>query len=171
MTDRRVYTHEELFQIVRARWERRIKNVPAELAFAVIHHESGWNPYARSPTTAADEKYGGAWGLCQILPKTAAEYGFVGAPEQLWDPMVNANFMTELWYRNILILGTSNKTALVAAHNCGAGAVSKRRIPESTRTQYVPAVMKLYCEIYEPLITPAVSGGLAPSPSLPTELA
>jgi hypothetical protein len=108
---------------------------------AIIEHESNWNPNARSPKSAADEKYGGAWGLCQILPPTAKDLGYDEAPEGLWDPTVNIELFIKLTQRNIKHWRTTDVQDLICMHNSGR---PKYRAPESTLNIYLPAVMKHY---------------------------
>ncbi len=141
------YTKEELMQIVRDAWTRVIKNVDPGLGLAICHHESGWDPNARSKPSASDEKYGGAYGLCQILPPTAKDLGFTGAPEELFNPHINAWLLASLTLRNSRVVGTGLRE-LIAAHNCGAAAVQRGKIPAETNTIYVPTVLKLYLNEY-----------------------
>ena len=53
-----------------ARWAEyyaEVYRVPVDLVAAIIHEESGWNPYAVSKK--------GAVGLMQLMPQTAARFG------------------------------------------------------------------------------------------------
>ncbi|MFD2236958.1 lytic transglycosylase domain-containing protein [Aureimonas populi] len=57
--------------------------VPRELAFAVVHVESRYNPKARGA---------GVYGLSQIKPATARSLGFSGSTEDLFDPRTNLRY-------------------------------------------------------------------------------
>jgi len=43
---------------------------------AIAKHESGWKLDARSPPSASDEKYGGAWGPMQMLRTNIERLGY-----------------------------------------------------------------------------------------------
>lgn len=128
--------------------QQTFKNAGLDPAFgcAIIEHESGWNPNARSPKTASDEKYGGAWGLCQILLTVAQGFGYVGDGPGLWDPSTNLYYFCQLTLRNVSKLGGFPEIAikdLVSMHNSGK---IFDHAPMSTTATYVPAVMKLYAK-------------------------
>ena len=57
--------------------------VPRELAFAVVHVESRYNPKAKGA---------GVYGLSQIMPATARSLGFSGPAEGLFDPATNLRY-------------------------------------------------------------------------------
>ena len=57
--------------------------VPRELAFAVVHVESRYNPKAKGA---------GVYGLSQIMPATARSLGFSGPVEALYDPATNLRY-------------------------------------------------------------------------------
>ncbi|WP_185984736.1 lytic transglycosylase domain-containing protein [Aureimonas mangrovi] len=57
--------------------------VPRELAFAVVHVESRYNPRAKGA---------GVYGLSQIKPATARSMGFSGSTEALYDPETNLRY-------------------------------------------------------------------------------
>lgn len=116
-------------------------NLNAAFGCAIIEHESNWNEKARSPSTASDEKYGGAWGLSQLLLSTAHDLGYVGQGEGLWDPAVNVDLFIKLTNRNLHHLHIVSINDLIAAHNSGKVFNSS---PASTRDVYVPAVRTLY---------------------------
>jgi soluble lytic murein transglycosylase-like protein len=69
----------------------QLYNVPETWVRAVIDTESSWNPNAHN---ASDPT--GAWGLMQILYRTATAMGYTGAPEGLYDPAVNIDLGTRL---------------------------------------------------------------------------
>lgn len=108
---------------------------------AIVEHESRWNSNARSPVSASDEKYGGAWGLCQILLTTAKDLGYTGDGPGLWDPKVNTELFIKLTLRNLHNLHIVSVQDLIAAHNSGK---TYNNSPASTRNEYVPQVLDLY---------------------------
>lgn len=110
------------------------------LGCAIISHESDWNVKARSNVHAADEKYGGAWGLCQMLVPTARRLGYTGDGPGLWDVDMHIDLYIKLLQANIKAFG-SDPRDLAAAHNSGKPLA---KAPKITRTLYVPAVMKKY---------------------------
>jgi soluble lytic murein transglycosylase-like protein len=61
-----------------------VAGVPVAIARAVVRHESGFNPRARSRS--------GAIGLGQILFGTARSLGYAGTAAGLYDPHVNLRF-------------------------------------------------------------------------------
>jgi soluble lytic murein transglycosylase-like protein len=62
----------------------QLAGVPIAIARAIVRHESGFNPAARSPA--------GAIGLGQILFGTARSLGYAGTRAGLYDPHVNLKF-------------------------------------------------------------------------------
>ncbi|WP_157944682.1 lytic transglycosylase domain-containing protein [Mangrovicella endophytica] len=58
-------------------------NIPSELAYAVVHTESRYNPNARGS---------GVYGLSQIKPSTARGLGFSGPASALLDPATNLKY-------------------------------------------------------------------------------
>ncbi|KAA0972722.1 transglycosylase SLT domain-containing protein [Aureimonas fodinaquatilis] len=58
-------------------------NIPRELAYAVVHVESRYNP---------DAKGRGVYGLSQIKPATARSMGFSGPDSALFDPETNLRY-------------------------------------------------------------------------------
>lgn len=66
-------------------------NVPSSWVRAVIETESSWNPNAHN---ASDPT--GAYGLMQILYRTAQALGYSGPPEGLYDPALNIDLGTKL---------------------------------------------------------------------------
>jgi hypothetical protein len=111
----------------------------------VIEHESGFNPSARSDPKASDEKYGGAWGLCQILPPTARGLGYTGPVEGLWDPHVNVDLLLKLTAQNRDHFNVHDAANLASCHNSGLPLA--RLIAGSSRLHdveaYVAAVLPL----------------------------
>lgn len=107
---------------------------------AIIQQESGWKADCRSPKSAEDEKYGGAYGLCQILPPTAKALGYEGPPEALFDPALNIRLLADLTESNARRFG-HDPLDLFAAHNSGKPF---NRAPWSTVGMYVPSCQKHY---------------------------
>lgn len=66
------------------RRESRDQRVPMDLITAIIAVESNWDELARGRD--------GEIGLMQILPATAFQMGFRGAPDTLFDPETNIHF-------------------------------------------------------------------------------
>jgi soluble lytic murein transglycosylase-like protein len=131
-------TQHELIQLVVNEFTKR-KLDPA-VGCAIIQQESGWNANARSPVAAEDEKYGGAYGLCQILPPTAKALGYEGPPEGLFEPALNIQLLAELTASNAHRFG-HDPLDLFSAHNSGKPF---NRAPWSTAGMYVPSCQKHY---------------------------
>lgn len=66
-------------------------NVPEAWIRAVIEVESSWDPEAYNPSDPT-----GAWGLMQLLYRTAQGLGYDGAPEGLFDPDTNIYYGAKL---------------------------------------------------------------------------
>lgn len=66
-------------------------SVPESWIRAVIDVESSWNPNAYNPNDPT-----GAWGLMQLLYRTAQGLGYTGAPDGLFDPATNIYYGTKL---------------------------------------------------------------------------
>ena len=106
------------------------------LVLAIIHTESGFNPYAISPP--------GARGLMQLMPATARRYHVADA----FDPAQNIRGGT-LYLRDLLQRFKSLELAL-AAYNAGEKNVIKYGgIPPFSETQdYVHRVISRYRHLY-----------------------
>jgi soluble lytic murein transglycosylase-like protein len=101
----------------------RANNIDPALLTAVVNHESGGNPDARSGA--------GAMGLCQLMPGTAAGLGVTDP----WDPIQNLNGGAKLLRQN-LDANNGNVALALAAYSAGQGAVNKYHgIPPYSETQ------------------------------------
>ena len=109
----------------------RDHNVDFALIKAIMHAESGFNPYARSSK--------GALGLMQLLPATAKRYGV----DDMYDPA--ENIRAGVQHIKYLLGMFSHKYYLVlAAYNAGENAVKRHKgIPPYRETQaYVRKVLQ-----------------------------
>jgi len=86
--------------------------VRTDLVRAVVHVESGYNPYARSPK--------GAMGLMQLMPATAQQFG-VRNP---FNPIENIRAGVS-YLRQLLDRYSNNEELALAAYNAGPAAVAK----------------------------------------------
>jgi soluble lytic murein transglycosylase-like protein len=102
------------------------QGIPAALALAVAHTESGLRPHCISAT--------GAMGLMQLMPATALRFGVIDP----FDPADNAQgaacFLRELSQRY-----RGDQARIAAAYNAGAG-----RVPRSGALGGLPAETQLY---------------------------
>ncbi len=107
--------------------------VDPALVKAVVHQESGFNPYAVSRA--------GAQGLMQLMPGNVARLGLTDA----FDPVQNVDGGVRM-LRNLLDRYRGNVPLALAAYNAGPGAVDRHGgIPPIAETQaYVPRVLALY---------------------------
>jgi len=127
----------QLFRADPTTYDRLIRRVASEhevdfaLVKAVMHVESGFNPYAKS--------HKGALGLMQLMPTTAQRYGI----DDAYDPVNNV--VAGVKHLKYLLTMFNHKHKLVlAAYNAGENAVSRYRgIPPYPETQaYVRKVMQ-----------------------------
>lgn len=111
--------------------------VDERLVKAVIHTESGFNQFARSPV--------GAQGLMQLMPATARRFNVSNA----YDPQQNIEGGVK--YLNWLLKRfKGDKSLVLAAYNAGEGNVDKYGgIPPFRETKdYVQRVMGRYNGVY-----------------------
>ena len=131
------YQDPQLFRADPTAYDRLIKRVADEhnvdfaLVKAVMHVESGFNPYAKS--------HKGALGLMQLLPTTARRYGI----SNVYDPV--SNIIAGVKHLKYLLDTFNHERKLaLAAYNAGENAVLRYRgIPPYPETQaYVRKVMR-----------------------------
>lgn len=110
--------------------------VDPALMKAMMHTESGFNPYARSPV--------GAQGLMQLMPATARRFGVYDA----WDPAANIEGAAK--YLKFLQNRFGNIQHVIASYNAGEGNVTKYGgIPPFRETRdYVQRVLSRYNNLY-----------------------
>lgn len=132
----------QLFRADPSTYDRLIRRVANQydvdfaLVKAVMHVESGFNPYAKSDK--------GALGLMQLLPTTAQRYGI----DDVYDPV--SNVIAGVRHLKYLLTTFNHKQKLaLAAYNAGENAVYRYRgIPPYPETQaYVRKVLQ-YCKQY-----------------------
>jgi soluble lytic murein transglycosylase-like protein len=129
----------QFFRIDPSAYDRLIRRVATEhnvdfaLVKAVMHVESGFNPYAKS--------HKGALGLMQLLPGTAQRYGI----DDIYDPAQNVSAGVK-HLRYLLDTFKHKRTLALAAYNAGEYAVLKHRgVPPYPETQaYVRKVMQYH---------------------------
>jgi hypothetical protein len=108
--------------------------IPAELIYAVIKHESGFRPQAVS--------LAGACGLMQLMPATARRFSV----RNVFDPAENIEAGVR-YLRFLLDLFSGNLELALAAYNVGEETVMKygyRMPPFSDTQQFVRSVLSLY---------------------------
>lgn len=129
-----------------------VREVAAELEVdhvlmqALIATESRFNAAAMGP--------GGAVGLMQILPSTAAHFGVTSDKSssirrKLTDPRINLEAGAR-YLRYLTSLFPGRIDLVVAAYNAGEGSVKRagNRIPRNNRTpNYVKTVLRLYHQL------------------------
>lgn len=128
-------------------------NIEYELLHAVVAKESRFDPLAVSP--------GGAIGLMQIMPATAANFGVRGDKntsirKKLSDPVTNVNTGSR-YLRYLMNLFPGQLELAVAAYNAGEGTVRRagNKIPNIKATQqYVKSVLQTYAQLKSRLLSP-----------------
>jgi soluble lytic murein transglycosylase-like protein len=109
----------------------RRHGIPVALFTALVWHESGFNPKARSKA--------GARGLTQLMPATARELGV----RKIYDPAQNLDGGAR--YLRAQLLRFRRVDWALAAYNAGPGAVRKHKgIPPYKETRrYVKRILEL----------------------------
>ncbi len=109
--------HPQLFRANTSAYDDLIRRVAREhgmefsLVKAIVHVESAFNPWARSPK--------GAHGLMQLLPETARRYGV--SQHDLYDPY--HNIQAGVRYLKFLTTQFRDIRHVIAAYNAGEKAV------------------------------------------------
>lgn len=124
---------------LKTRWAKYIQAAAKETGLeahfieAVIIHESGANPKARS--------HCGALGLMQLMPETAQAWGCTNRLDPQQNIKAGSRYLAWLLKRY-----NGNKRFALAAYNAGQGAVDKYKgIPPYKETiNYVPSVLAHY---------------------------
>jgi len=102
------YPYQDLLETAAARY-----GLPLPFVLAVVRGESFFDPKAKSLS--------GARGLMQIMPETAADYGW--KPDDLFDPAANIDagvrYLADLYKR------LEDPYLTLAAYYCGCGGVDK----------------------------------------------
>lgn len=117
------------------------QGLPEALGLAIARQESAFKAGART-VTGGDARRGGSYGLCQMSLMTARDLGYLGPPEGLLNPQLNARLAAEHCKR----LATVYKSFwpdVAAAYNSGRSLAYS---PKTTRLTYVPNVMKYMAE-------------------------
>lgn len=130
--------HAEYSDIIQKAAERY--HVDAALIHAVIHTESAYNRFAKSPK--------GALGLMQFMPGTAKRYGISDRTDARESINGGARYL-----RDLLKLFNNNKRLALAGYNAGENAVIRYgyTIPPYRETRhYVRRVLALY-DLYKSL--------------------
>lgn len=117
-----------------------VLGVDPTLGCAIAHHESDWDPSARSKDPR-DEARGGSRGLCQVSLSTARDLGWKGTPEALYDPSLSALLAARLLARNAGAV-TADPTRLAQAYNGGVGHVLNGTVSADAKA-YAAAVVAL----------------------------
>lgn len=113
------------------------QGLPPEWGVALARQESAFVATAINNSTG-DASRGGSRGLCQMSLLTARGLGFTGPPEELMNPICNADLAALLCKEISTRLKTTELGDVAAAYNSGKVLA---KAPASTRNVYVPRVL------------------------------
>jgi len=92
--------------------------LPPEWGMAIARQESAFKP-AVINNTGGDALRGGSRGLCQMSLKTARALGFVGDPDLLFQPVLNAQLAAKLCLSLTRQFKTAELKDIAAGYNSG----------------------------------------------------
>jgi soluble lytic murein transglycosylase-like protein len=113
------------------------EGLPPEWGMAIARQESGFDP-AAYVNTGGDAVRGGSRGLCQMSWLTAKGLGFLGQPEELFQPRVNADLAARLCKQLVRQFKTNDLRDIASGYNSGKPFA---RAPQPTQTVYAPRVV------------------------------
>ncbi len=103
---------------------------------AISRHEANWKLDARSPASAADEKYGGAWGPMQMLKTNIERLGYT-----VEGVTGNPNTAGECAAALMSECNPETFEDAIAWWNAGKKHFADLSASHDTRTKYYPAVL------------------------------
>lgn len=120
------------------------RGLPGEWGCAFARKESAFRADAEV-LTGGDLRRGGSFGLCQMSMKTARdELGYVGTPERLKDPKINAGLAAAYCKMLTQRFNTMDLRDIAAAYNSGR---KYDACPPSTKTYATDVVA--FANFYE----------------------
>lgn len=150
-----VYKHSQTYQDIVYKNALRFK-IPSSLIFAVIHSESHYNPFAKSPASA--------YGLMQVVPKTAGldvnkflyKKTMQPSAKYLYNSKNNIGMGTAylhmLYYKYLKDIKnpTSRLYCAIAAYNTGIGNIAWAYTNNYNIQTALPAINKMSSdEVYQ----------------------
>lgn len=120
------------------------EGLPPEWGPAIARTETNFMPNAHNGSLG-DGLRGGSWGLMQMSYLTAQALGFEGAPQDLLVPERNAALAATLCRKNMQSFRVTQLADVAALYNSGKRFA---QAPASTRTVYVPRVLR-FAAIYK----------------------
>ena len=123
----------------------KAEGLPVEWGMAIARQESCFEP-ATKVLTGGDAALGGSYGLCCMSLDTAKGLGYTGIADGLLDPTTNATLAAKYCRQLCDQFGgdLGNLRDVAAGYNSGKPWA---KAPKSTRTVYVPNVMR-YAAFY-----------------------